>query len=117
VLLGWDHFALLEELICFLVYHQQLGLITSTLDGGHHVPVLLALHADTIDLRGGRAETGCWGERAEGTPPENTAFPHVPPVILAQSAGKQDKWEKPKKIPRGDYTNTAVSEERPGSLG
>lgn len=39
------------------------------------------------------------------------------PGVLGQLAGRQSEWEEPKKTPRGDSTNTAVREERPGSLG
>jgi hypothetical protein len=52
VLLRRNHFAFLEEFICFLVYHQQLGLVPSGLDGSHNVPMLLALHAHPIHLWG-----------------------------------------------------------------
>ena len=52
VLLRWGHSAFLEELVGFPVHHQQLGLVPASSDGGHHVPMLLPLHADPVHLQG-----------------------------------------------------------------
>lgn len=64
VLLRGKNLAGAEEGVRFWIHHQQTQLVSSCLDGGHHLRVLQALHRNAVHLKR-NADTGESG-RADG---------------------------------------------------